>query len=383
MQFLSVPSKETGHLQLADALTKYLKTSVSKQAERDGSSETTEAQILRNNAADRNGTTDEIKAKIIRYYMYLNALEKALPIGRERGGLALTFSWADAFQPRERSQSSSVAFEKAALLFNLGATATQDALLFDTKNDAGMKAAARRFQEAAGAFVRIDPGLVNMVPPPIPTDLGADCIRLLENLCLAQAQELTYLTAVTGGKLPSNLARIAKHGAVLYSSAQSAPESDALKRKLGRVMLSHLQCKVSLMEVLSLQHQGDVSIAADECGTQISFLQEAVRQIQAARREAKDSRVDVTLQARLAEVEAQLTAALTKANRENGTVFLQRVPDFSSLPPVMPVPMVRSLPLPTDLDSVDPRWFQYLRTNTAQEGRGLFGIFKAVGNHFT
>ena len=49
----------------------------------------------------------------------------------------------------------------------------------------------------------------------------------------------------------------------------------------------------------------------------------------------------------------------------------------------MPVPMVRSLPLPTDLDSVDPRWFQYLRTNTAQEGRGLFGIFKAVGNHFT
>lgn len=35
---------------------------------------------------------------------------------------------------------------QAALLFNLGATATQDALLFDTKNDAGMKAAARRFQ---------------------------------------------------------------------------------------------------------------------------------------------------------------------------------------------------------------------------------------------
>ena len=52
-------------------------------------------------------------------------------------------------------------------------------------------------------------------------------------------------------------------------------------------------------------------------------MQEAVRQIQAARREARDSRVDVTLQARLAEVEAQLTAALTKANRENGTVFLQ------------------------------------------------------------
>lgn len=55
----------------------------------------------------------------------------------------------------------------------------------------------------------------------------------------------------------------------------------------------------------------------------VEFVQEAVRLIQAARREARDNRVDVTLQARLAEVEAQLTAALTKANRENGSVFLQ------------------------------------------------------------
>ena len=35
---------------------------------------------------------------------------------------------------------------QAALLFNLGAVATQEALTYDTSTDAGLKAAAKRFQ---------------------------------------------------------------------------------------------------------------------------------------------------------------------------------------------------------------------------------------------
>lgn len=50
-----------------------------------------------------------------RYYGYLNALEAALPIGRERGGVQITFQWGDAFQPKDRHSSSSVAFEKVCL----------------------------------------------------------------------------------------------------------------------------------------------------------------------------------------------------------------------------------------------------------------------------
>lgn len=45
--------------------------------------------------------------------------------------------------------------------------------------------------------------------------------------------------------------------------------------------------------------------------------------MQGARKEGISSRVDAALLARMAEVEAQLTAALAKANRENGSVFLQ------------------------------------------------------------
>ena len=36
-----------------------------------------------------------------RYYRFVAALEAKLPIGRERGGLPLVFSWTDAFQPSQ------------------------------------------------------------------------------------------------------------------------------------------------------------------------------------------------------------------------------------------------------------------------------------------
>lgn len=52
-------------------------------------------------------------------------------------------------------------------------------------------------------------------------------------------------------------------------------------------------------------------------------LQEAVRLIQSARREGNNGRVDSPLTGRLAEMETQLSAALVKANRENGSVYLQ------------------------------------------------------------
>lgn len=58
-----------------------------------------------------------------------------------------------------------------------------------------------------------------------------------------------------------------------YSAMQSAPKSDALRRNLGRSLLAHLVCKSCMFEALSLQHQAEAFIAADECGKQICCLQ--------------------------------------------------------------------------------------------------------------
>ena len=49
-----------------------------------------------------------------RYYAFLSALETALPMGKDRGGVQMAFSWGDAFQPRDRPQSTLVAYEKVS-----------------------------------------------------------------------------------------------------------------------------------------------------------------------------------------------------------------------------------------------------------------------------
>lgn len=48
-----------------------------------------------------------------------------------------------------------------------------------------------------------------------------------------------------------------------------------------------------------------------------------MRLIQSARKEGSSSRVDAPFLSRLADMETQLTAALVKGNRENGSVYLQ------------------------------------------------------------
>ena len=37
-------------------------------------------------------------------------------MGKDRGGVQMAFSWGDAFQPRDRPQSTLVAYEKASVL---------------------------------------------------------------------------------------------------------------------------------------------------------------------------------------------------------------------------------------------------------------------------
>ena len=52
-----------------------------------------------------------------------------------------------------------------------------------------------------------------------------------------------------------------------------------------------------------------------------------------------------------------LSTALVKAERENATVYLQRVPNFADLAPIQPYILVKSLSLP-DIDAAGETLFQ-------------------------
>ena len=84
-------------------------------------------------------------------------VEGRFPIGPGEDQCQISFTWSDAFRASKKHEASSIHFEKAAVLFNVGAALTQSALAVPERSstDAGLKEAARRFQEAAGVFAAL------------------------------------------------------------------------------------------------------------------------------------------------------------------------------------------------------------------------------------
>lgn len=79
-------------------------------------------------------------------------METRFPISRDAGHIQLTFVWYDAFRHTKKTEQCSIHFEKAAVLFNLAAVLTQQALNADRATDAGRKESARFFQVRGNTF---------------------------------------------------------------------------------------------------------------------------------------------------------------------------------------------------------------------------------------
>lgn len=372
---LAVPAKgSAGFLDVKEPIKKYIASEFSRAAAEDGEASLKKAQNLRDSAAEMAGGAEEVKAALLGYYRFLTALEAALPVGKERGGIPLNFKWTDAFQPDRGDGRSDLVFEKASLLFNLGAISSQIALGADLGSEKGVRAAAKCYQEAAGMFAYLGEHLVPRLETPYPTDLSPESCGMLSTLCLSQAQECFYSKAANDRKSPALLARIACQVAEQYREVNNVQLSDQLRRELGKPFMAHLSIKASLFRGLTLVHQAEVFIADDECGEQIACLKEAERLLGAARKEGTGwVRVDKELISKIDTALDNIRLALTKADRENSSLYFQRVPSIGDVASPAPASLVSPLTPPEDIETVDPSWFGFLDDGNRRlsEGGGV------------
>lgn len=61
--------------------------------------------------------------------------------------------------------------------------------------------------------------------------------------------------------------------AVFYAEVAAAQLPDGLRRSLGKSWAAHVKTKAALFDALTRQHQAEVFIADDECGSQIACLE--------------------------------------------------------------------------------------------------------------
>lgn len=85
-----------------------------------------------------------------------------------------------------------------------------------------MVVATSSVQEAAGTFAELRDVVSLRVEAPRPVDVSPEAANMLEKLCLAQAQEVTFEKFRADGKSPSILAR-----------CLSVPHSLLLQHKVG------------------------------------------------------------------------------------------------------------------------------------------------------
>ena len=97
-----------------------------------------------------------------------------------------------------KDSSYGINFERASVLFNLGAAYSQKAHQQNLKTAEGVKMAFNFFQLAAGSFALLKDNSPVWFPTVISSDLAVSTLASLELLMLAQAQECFLLKAVTG-----------------------------------------------------------------------------------------------------------------------------------------------------------------------------------------
>ena len=84
-------------------------------------------------------------------------------------------------------------------------------------------------QEAAGTFAELRDVVSLRVEAPRPVDVSPEAANMLEKLCLAQAQEVTFEKFRADGKSPSILARCPTEPYTLLSQSKVGPKPNCLR----------------------------------------------------------------------------------------------------------------------------------------------------------
>lgn len=126
--------------------------------------------------------------------------------------IRVSFPWRDAFTNKLTTQTS-LAFEKASIIFQIAATHSSIANSQNRSDPEGLKRAYYYFRTCAGMLTYINDNFLHAPS----TDLSREVVKFLVGITMAQANETFYETCIDQRKTPSLVAKIAAHTAFLYA----------------------------------------------------------------------------------------------------------------------------------------------------------------------
>ncbi|KAF4033194.1 ALIX V-shaped domain binding to HIV [Phytophthora infestans] len=293
---------------------------------------------------------------LLRYYAQLEKMAQRFPCDGESAGrtaLQLQFTWNDSFCPRKKSTQTGVSFEKAAVMFNVGALESQLGVQTDRSTAEGLKTACRHFMRAAGAFQEVKDKLVERTLGARTPDMSAEGLGLLTYLMLAQAQACFYEKAIKDQMKDAIKAKLVHQALDYYVSALEFCRSSALAGAIDRSWSVHLQFQVHCMRAATQYWQGTASKAAaldrgEGYGEEITRLAAADAECTEACKVATQNKLPTSLLQSAQALQRVVREHLDAARKDNASVYLENVPKFSELPAVGKAAMVKPLAFTSD-----------------------------------
>uniref|UniRef100_A0A7N8X6B3 Programmed cell death 6-interacting protein n=1 Tax=Mastacembelus armatus TaxID=205130 RepID=A0A7N8X6B3_9TELE len=371
--FISVPLKKSSEVDLVKPLSKFV-TATYPTGEDQGEylRAVEELNKLRKNALGRPLDKHESSLEILlRYYDQLCAVEPKFPFSENQ--LCLTFTWKDAFDKGSLFGGSvklalaSLGYEKTCVLFNAAALASQIAADQNLDNDEGLKAAAKYYQLASGAFGHIKDTVLSALSREPTMDISPETVGTLSIIMLAQAQEVFFLKATSDKMKDAVIAKLANQAADFYGDAFKQCQ---YKDNLPKEVLPVLAAKHCIMQANAELHQSALAKQKKRFGEEIARLQHAAELVKtvASRYDEYVSVKDLT---------DKINRALTAAKKDNDFIYHDRVPEVKDLEHIGKAALVKATTITPPLSQKFTDLFEKMVPMAVQQSMSIYNQRKA------
>uniref|UniRef100_A0A3Q3K343 Programmed cell death 6-interacting protein n=1 Tax=Monopterus albus TaxID=43700 RepID=A0A3Q3K343_MONAL len=371
--FISVPLKKSSEVDLVKPLSKFV-TATYTAGEEQGEyvRAVEELNKLRRNAVgrplDKHDSSLEI---LLRYYDQLCAVEPKFPFSENQ--LCLTFTWKDAFDKGSLFGGSvklalaSLGYEKTCVLFNAAALASQIASEQNLDNDEGLKAAAKYYQLASGAFGHIKDTVLSALNREPTMDISPETVGPLSLIMLAQAQEVFFLKATSDKMKDAVIAKLANQAADFYGDAFKQCQ---YKDNLPKEVLPVLAAKHCILQANAQLHQSAVAKQKKHFGEEIARLQHAAELVKTV-----TSRYDEYVSVK--DLGDKVNRALTAAKKDNDFIYHDRVPEVKDLEPIGKAALVKATAITPPLSQKFSDLFEKMVPMAVQQSMSMYNQRKA------
>ncbi|KAJ3836346.1 BRO1-like domain-containing protein [Lentinula raphanica] len=288
------------------------------------------------------------------YHAQLTSILTKFPVD-----IQLEISYAPVFSPSAIPVTiRSLMFERAAVVFNLGALYSQLAASEDRSNAEGIKRAATYFQSASGVFSYLRTSILPLFTVPgdeehSPLDLSHPFVRALELLALAQAQECFWQKAKIDNLKTGLISKLAGATMQLYRNflAVIADAIPPIKHIYPSDWLSHVEAKQYHFEAVAQYRRSREELEKSRYGLELAYLSQALSAAKKGYDIARKGRVTPAVLNDIQSFLEILKKEMNRAERDNDLIYHQDVPAGSSLPAIQQVTLAQVL-VPKEL--LDP-----------------------------